>query len=312
MNMIKYYFNELKKSGGCSSIVDVLWCTLRYGASPANYKLFRFAELTQKQRATFVTNRVSRKMIKKYNNPKYIYLFEDKLEFAKCFNEYFNRKYLSTDNLKYDEFSKFVHNEKTIICKPNNSAQGQGIVVYDNLKNTKKIYEDIIENHRGCILEEWIPQHQEISKLYPFAVNCLRLITVYKQNKMTILTGGLTLGVDSKIANGSQKSIICPIDLKTGILREGSDTENVIYEKHPITNEKIKGVKIPYWQEIVEMLSITAAKVPQVGYIGWDIAITPTGPIIIEGNTTPGYKYYQLPMHTKDGIGNLHMYSQFL
>lgn len=37
-----------------------------------------------------------------------------------------------------------------------------------------------------------------------------------------------------------------------------------------------------------------AAKVPQIGYVGWDIAITEYRPVIIEGNNDGGYLDYQL------------------
>ena len=60
------------------------------------------------------------------------------------------------------------------------------------------------------------------------------------------------------------------------------------------------------------MLKKATALVPEVGYIGWDIAITPTGPIIIEGNTTPGYKYYQIPIHMDNKIGNKKRYKKWI
>lgn len=34
------------------------------------------------------------------------------------------------------------------------------------------------------------------------------------------------------------------------------------------------------------------------------------GPILIEGNTTPGYKYYQIPAHMDDKCGNTLIYEK--
>ena len=56
------------------------------------------------------------------------------------------------------------------------------------------------------------------------------------------------------------------------------------------------------------MLKKAAKEVPEVAYVGWDIAITPEGPVLIEGNTTPGYRYYQIPAHMQDNIGNKKRY----
>lgn len=75
---------------------------------------------------------------------------------------------------------------------------------------------------------------------------------------------------------------------------------------------RIMGLKIPYWDEVVLMLSKAAKLVPEVKYVGWDIAITKDGPCLIEGNTSPGYKYYQIPKHLDGGIGNREKYEKFL
>ena len=37
-----------------------------------------------------------------------------------------------------------------------------------------------------------------------------------------------------------------------------------------------------------------AHEIPQVAHVGWDMAITPTGPAIIEGNDFPGTDLCQL------------------
>ena len=38
-------------------------------------------------------------------------------------------------------------------------------------------------------------------------------------------------------------------------------------------------------------------------YLGWDVCITPDGPVIVEGNDYPGYDFWQQPEHTPDRIG---------
>ena len=46
------------------------------------------------------------------------------------------------------------------------------------------------------------------------------------------------------------------------------------------------------------MVFEAAQRVPQVGYVGWDVAMAEDGPLLIEGNTMPGYdmpqNYYHL------------------
>ena len=104
-----------------------------------------------------------------------------------------------------------------------------------------------------------------------------------------------------------------PVDFNTGIIHKPAATfGSELYENHPTTGARILGVKVPFWNEILKMLDSACRKVPTVRYIGWDVAITPCGPVIIEGNTTPGYKYYQIPAHLSDGIGNKDLYAVHL
>lgn len=154
------------------------------------------------------------------------------------------------------------------------------------------------------ILEEWIAQHETIAALYPKAVNCLRIITVNSGGDVYFLTGGLTIGMDLEIANASASGCVAPVDFETGVLKEAADFSGKVYKKHPLTGVQIEGLVLPYWKETLEMIYEAAKVTPEIGYVGWDIAIMPDGPCIIEGNTTPGYTYYQIPAHLKDGIGN--------
>ena len=47
------------------------------------------------------------------------------------------------------------------------------------------------------------------------------------------------------------------------------------------------GREIPYWEKVLELCQQAAAIIPEIAFIGWDVAITPSGPILIEGNHDP-------------------------
>lgn len=46
-------------------------------------------------------------------------------------------------------------------------------------------------------------------------------------------------------------------------------------------------MKIPMWDKVLETVTNAAKLIPQVRFIGWDIAITNSGVEIIEGNHNP-------------------------
>lgn len=58
---------------------------------------------------------------------------------------------------------------------------------------------------------------------------------------------------------------------------------------HPGTQIKMVGYQIPLWQEVLDSVASAAKHIPGCRYIGWDVAITPHGIEMIEGNHNPGY-----------------------
>ena len=55
-----------------------------------------------------------------------------------------------------------------------------------------------------------------------------------------------------------------------------------------------------------------AMEIEQIKFAGWDIAITESGPVIVEGNDYPSYDFWQLPAHTPNRIGLLPFYKKLI
>ena len=53
------------------------------------------------------------------------------------------------------------------------------------------------------------------------------------------------------------------------------------------------------------MVKEAALKIPELRYIGWDIAITDNGPVLIEGNEYPSYGLIQNHTLDKNEKGHL-------
>jgi hypothetical protein len=60
------------------------------------------------------------------------------------------------------------------------------------------------------------------------------------------------------------------------------------YKEHPVTNFRFSGFPLPFFQEIKSMVLKASSLVPYFTLVGWDVAFTENGPVIIEGNTRPG------------------------
>lgn len=54
---------------------------------------------------------------------------------------------------------------------------------------------------------------------------------------------------------------------------------------HPLTGLTFTGFQLPLWQEACRLVVDTAPKFLPLRSIGWDVALTPLGPVILEGNS---------------------------
>ena len=107
--------------------------------------------------------------------------------------------------------------------------------------------------------------------------------------------------------------ITAPVDVHSGRIRGGGvDKSGRVYFEHPDTGHMIDDFPIPLWEDVKTMVEAVARVLPEAGYVGWDIGITPGGPVCIEGNTDPGYVSLQRPAFAADGGGVRHLFQPFL
>ena len=256
------------------------------------------------------------KFLKRNNDPIYTQILTDKYIFSQTFSRYVKRVCIRNTDLSFKDFKDFAENEKRLVYKPLCGGLGCGVQVFESADypDLYSLYEAIIDLPSG-VLEQWIPQHSTMSEAYPHAVNCIRVATLYRDGKCNFLGALLTLGCNKqRITNAFQGALFSLIDMDTGIV--ASDLCNYsdeVYHKHPDTGFVAKGFQVPFWKEILELTANAAAVIPQVGYIGWDVAITSDGPVLIEGNgVSAGYLGYQHWLLRDDKNGSRTLWEPFV
>ena len=143
-----------------------------------------------------------------------------------------------------------------------------------------------------CIHEEVVVQHEDVNKIHPNCVNTIRVETfIDKENQIHILSAFMRFGVGSGfVDNAHAGGFYVGIDLEEGRLKEKGhqymEYGGAEYTQHPDSGFEFKGYKIPYFEE-VKKLVVDAVKCLPDRYIGWDIAISEDGPVIIEANEYP-------------------------
>lgn len=121
-------------------------------------------------------------------------------------------------------------------------------------------------------------------------MNCIRVYTFIHDDVFQFVDAKVSFGIGADIVNATlDSSVFGLVDVNTGIITSDlADYNLVVYKEHPITHFTAKGTQLPRWKEVLELAKKAAYVVPQVAYVGWDIAITDKGPVLIEGNHCGG------------------------
>lgn len=147
----------------------------------------------------------------------------------------------------------------------------------------------------GCyILQEAIQQNHEMDKLNPKAINTLRVVTINRNRDVFVLASLLRIGTckTGNVDNWARGGIAIGIATENGQLKQygflkpSYNTEDGIgrLTEHPDTGVVFKDFCIPYYQYALSLACRAHKGLDRIHSIGWDIAITPNGPSIIEGN----------------------------
>lgn len=309
MNM---YIKEIKKESGQLSIVtffDMLWCIFRYGIGYLEYRVFGFCYIKgSKKRLTFINMKDSLKMVSTLNSKEYTHFLSDKLDFNENFSEYLGRKFINLKTATKEEFFEFIDNCEVVFCKVTDNFGGQGIerVVVSEIDDKDEFYNSCIQKKQFDV-EEAVVQNEKMSTLNPTSINTIRIVTIFANGEAHLMYSLLRIGNGkSCVDNISSGGMYVPVNEDGVIFRRAfCDKTGMLYDSHPVTNTEFIGFEIPMFKEAVQMCKDAAAQIPEVGYVGWDVAISTNGPVFIEGNEMPGYdmcqNYYHLD-HNHIGI----------
>lgn len=298
LNRIWEYAGQYSKEYSIPRVylfVDYFLCAFIYGCSGINYFLYRFFLLKRKGKLSFVTEDNQDDFEKAHTDPKMEAITEDKEETLVHFADYMKRDWCGTKyNNSEESFDSFYNKHGKGIIKPLNGLGGRGVEVVtlrERFQSGAELRSYCMENK--LLIEELIPQHDEMSLMYPNAINTIRVVTL----KGKLIGASLRMGVgEANVDNAHSGGIFAEVDVNEGIVIGGAIRyTNERFLRHPSTGTAIPGFKIPFWQECVSMVEQASKIIEEVYLIGWDVAITPNGPTLVEVNTQPGLELVQAP-----------------
>lgn len=154
-----------------------------------------------------------------------------------------------------------------------------------------------------AVLQECLHNHPEISRFAVGGLCTVRFATA------TDVVGSPRVLFASFVMPGAEMSGVAPaavgltsgIDLESGRLMPASG-EFIVdgeFDSHPGTGVCVTGAAVPYWHAMVEMVLRAHSRFSEIPFVGWEVALTGSGLVMLEASTNWGQFLHVLPVDTE-------------
>ncbi len=307
---------QVKKKTGISlgrQFLDQLYVAIRHFVPPSGYYIFSlYSRANRSSISKYIYRHEIIELLLFLNNSIDSGVFDDKREFCReC-----KRLGLPTipilANFEQGRINWRDDGDKKLpkvdlFAKPALGTRGQGVKrwIYEkerdryssengDLLMQEQIIEHLLESSRKqpYILQENLRNHPNISGLSLGGLCNVRVLTACPPDGRPEYIGSqLNMPLGKSLASNIQgRSIAAPVRKSDGALGRaiatGLDADRL--HQHPDTGNKIVGVRVPHWNEIIQLCLQAHGAFPVFTSVGWDVAITEKGPVIVEGNPVWG------------------------
>lgn len=295
----RYIDKNLSKGRRLWLFVDFLYEYRFHGVYLQDYIQYEFYKKKATERKKYIVFGKLLEIMHVCNNAKHRFIFDEKPEFNKKFSQYIGRDWLSMDKATIQDFRTFLNGKTQIFVKDPAGMFGKGVelIKTDEIRDVDSLYKEL--KSRKALCEEVLIQCEETAAFNESSVNTMRVVTlVCADGTVKVMEGVLRIGRKGKFAdNFHHNGIAALIDVETGLVKTtGVDRDFKRYVIHPDSGKPIVGFLIPEWDSIIETVVEAAKLVPDMRYIGWDVAVNKAHKIVlIEGNPGADPDVTQIP-----------------
>lgn len=270
--------------------------------SPEEFFLYRFEALNEHGRHEFVGD-IERAILcaRIYSSVPRSDVMFSKIGTYEAFKDHFKRDavLVSPDNGSFELLiADFLARHSSVIVKPDRSSRGNGVFVSRGCDGESLSgLVDQVRRLGPCIIEELIEQSPEMAAFHPESVNTVRCASYLKPSgQLKIVCAVLRMGTGDRVVdNGGAGGICASIDVGTGIVvAEGATETGGRYLLHPDTGVQILGARVPRWEDLLETVEKLSRVIPEQRYVGWDLALTDEGWVLVEANAGGQWEICQM------------------
>jgi hypothetical protein len=210
------------------------------------------------------------------------------------------------------EWCRFLEEEapEEFVLKPARSAYGSSIHLYrrqgrsfSRFDGTIRTARDLTLELRGTgrndsmVMQERVRNHPDLVRLSGAeGLQTVRIVSVVGGDGIVYLVNAFFKPIVGRnqvdnFRHGSTGNLLAPVSLEGGILGDavsyapGGGLREI--PRHPETGMAFNGFQLPFWEEACALVRRAALVFLPVRFIGFDVALSPAGPVLIEGNFWP-------------------------
>ncbi|MFV0374600.1 sugar-transfer associated ATP-grasp domain-containing protein [Microbacterium sp.] len=267
-------------------VADMLWCSVKYDMAFRDYAVWDIRLLNARERRTWMTHPKSFRITRMHNTAEGRAKLEDKRRFAREYADLLGRETVDLRDVDDTALGAFLQRHPKVLAKPLDGQGGGGITLHEVGPDVDvAAFRAEVAASGQSIIDEFIVQHPDLAALYPDSVNTVRLITFLRPDgEVRLLAAVLRIGNGDVIDNFASGGMFTMLDEHGVALYPGVDKNSNVYRTHPVTGADIVGFQVPMYDRVVAVTEELARRTPEAPYVGWDLAITDDGPVVIEGN----------------------------
>jgi Sugar-transfer associated ATP-grasp len=147
---------------------------------------------------------------------------------------------------------------------------------------------------QDCLVQPFIENHPDIAPITNGALASLRIVTGMDAGGHTDFVTALMV-LPHGLCKTSVSGILCSVEYEQGRIRRAALPSGTAVANHPDSGVPIIGVVLPCWHESIDLvLRAHATAFSRFAFLGWDIALTVKGPLLLETNSGWGAIGHQM------------------
>jgi len=147
----------------------------------------------------------------------------------------------------------------------------------------------------ALLIQPRLSNHSLLARLFGPGLVSVRLVSARSEQRFVLLGVLVSFAAPDRLV--SQRGLKVGVDRQTGemgrVFRYSPDQRE--YAANPYTEQPVEGVRLPFWKEAVEMVQRAHSQLRSYPFLGWDVAICPDGPTMLEANGNFGLAGLQRP-----------------